>query len=719
MDSAPSSPQLRRVLRFPRHQRSQSSEDEIIAPPKQKSPKKKFGSLKLPSRKSRNKNSSVDLPKPDDAEKHYKSRSSIDTTSTQSDYDENEIIDIFEFLRTSNPVATMVEQEQTKQAGQEKEEPASFDGDILDIIRTPVRELIQRSNSNLGRVPSEAANADSAEELDTGMESPNFACADDTAVNISNEVVAEEMDQLINLLEIIKNSPHASKRSTEIREESNDNSAVPTEPMKDQTDECSELIESIKKLKSSLSIEKPGVVQSNQSSTEIAIQEMDDVEVMPSDLNEIPSLILPTPTPHNSFFDDEVCDDIKESQQREQQSTQQINNRSQKMFLFEAHSILQRLLQIGRKKVSKMPHKSGTPVMEQSEGSAPSDFDQIPVHALHTMPNAVILCSMKRDQDPYDDLKDGCDNCNTYTDPIALDREFQLEKDIINTLLKDCIVNYDDMMIIKKLGEGAYANVYLAQVPNHGMCAVKIFKPHTNRLEYLKLFAHEVRCLRKCQEIPFTVKFKGACMFPKCCIVLEYVNGGSLANYLKEHKLTNREILKVSRDIADCVRQLHSLSPPILHRDIHLENILVHLDPTTKKVIRAVLGDFGIAKEKSKKGLQQLTATGHARYRAPEISKRQPYSKKVDSYQFGTCLFELLTGKIIYEGCTDLEVCQMRANGDMPEIPLSVPNKLKKLILRCWNASPKSRPGFKDILKTLDKQTRKLDKSITSSEDQN
>src|SRR5688572_8588608 len=94
-----------------------------------------------------------------------------------------------------------------------------------------------------------------------------------------------------------------------------------------------------------------------------------------------------------------------------------------------------------------------------------------------------------------------------------------------------------------------------------------------------------------CLYVPKMVPITSICSDLLSCIILEYVNGGSLASYLKEHRLTNREILKVSRNIAECVKQLHSLSPPILHRDIHLENILVHVDPASKKIVRAVLGD--------------------------------------------------------------------------------------------------------------------------------
>lgn len=74
---------------------------------------------------------------------------------------------------------------------------------------------------------------------------------------------------------------------------------------------------------------------------------------------------------------------------------------------------------------------------------------------------------------------------------------------------------------------------------------------------------------------------------------------------------------------------LHSLHPPIIHRDLSPSNILLHLD-NNGNVYEALLSDFGIARGKDEKGLQLLSPVGHPRYRAPEVSKKQPYSKKVD-----------------------------------------------------------------------------------------
>lgn len=74
---------------------------------------------------------------------------------------------------------------------------------------------------------------------------------------------------------------------------------------------------------------------------------------------------------------------------------------------------------------------------------------------------------------------------------------------------------------------------------------------------------------------------------------------------------------------------LHSLHPPIIHRDLSPSNILLHID-NNGVVCGAVLSDFGIARGKDEKGLQLLSPVGHPRYRAPEVSKKQPYSKKVD-----------------------------------------------------------------------------------------
>jgi len=280
------------------------------------------------------------------------------------------------------------------------------------------------------------------------------------------------------------------------------------------------------------------------------------------------------------------------------------------------------------------------------------------------------------------------------------------EIDVINQIIsKEYLVKYEDICFGKKIGEGAYAEVFEANYKGEPV-AIKAVKKGSCRQHQLRIFAREVSCLRRVVGVDKMVQMKGACVQPTCCILLEYFPCGSVEDLVKNHrKLNFDEALKVAKDIADGMKTLHAMRPAIMHRDITCQNILVRLD-SSGNIDSAVLTDFGIARWKDQKGAQTLSPLGHPRYRAPEVSSKRPYTKKVDVYCFGSCLYELFSGCKVMEGLSDMEVCRMRILGKLPTIPESVPDLMSKLIARCWEANPKHRPSFKEIAKVLEKKLK-------------
>jgi len=282
----------------------------------------------------------------------------------------------------------------------------------------------------------------------------------------------------------------------------------------------------------------------------------------------------------------------------------------------------------------------------------------------------------------------------------------QIEKEILeNIITAEHLIKYEDLKFLEKIGEGAYAEVYKCEM-NGEIFAVKVLKSVGLRHQQLRIFAREVGCLRRVAEVDKAVNLKGACVHPKCCIVLEFYCCGSVEDLLKTNrKLSLQEALSCARDVAEAMKELHSMKPPLIHRDISCQNILLRVD-VNGDIIKAVLSDFGIARCKEQKGPQLLSPLGHPRYRAPEITSKHPYTKKVDVYCFGSSLYELVTGQKVMEGLSDIEVCRLRLAGKIPTIPPTVPKGIAKLILSCWDLSPKRRPSFKEILRVLEKKLR-------------
>jgi hypothetical protein len=222
----------------------------------------------------------------------------------------------------------------------------------------------------------------------------------------------------------------------------------------------------------------------------------------------------------------------------------------------------------------------------------------------------------------------------TITNPPRIQKpdqtsyEYLLERELISTIIQDgYLVDYDDIIPIRKVGEGAFAEVFEALLHNCDSLsrfqgsqsgtttrkvAVKRLKGVApNRVSQLKVFAREVSCLKRASQSckPETVvNLIGACIVPHLCIVMDFVEGGSMADFLfgnnslcisSQNKLTLLEALRCAIDIGEGIKQLHSLNPPIIHRDVHLQNVLVKLNTSpsaTNKIGKLLLGDFGIAR---------------------------------------------------------------------------------------------------------------------------
>lgn len=155
--------------------------------------------------------------------------------------------------------------------------------------------------------------------------------------------------------------------------------------------------------------------------------------------------------------------------------------------------------------------------------------------------------------------------------------------------------------------------------------------------------------------------------------------------------------MRIGREVAEGMKYLHALKPPILHRDLSLGNIFLH--PSIDG--RVCIGDFGIAVDKPKRGSVRFSKNGNPRYRyselsttalicfvcssfllrrAPEVSNGEPYSRKADVYSFGNLLFELLTRQIPFADVEDNKVAELIAKGYTPRFPdvCNVPDKLRK-----------------------------------------
>ncbi len=175
------------------------------------------------------------------------------------------------------------------------------------------------------------------------------------------------------------------------------------------------------------------------------------------------------------------------------------------------------------------------------------------------------------------------------------------------------------------------------------------------------------------------------------CIVMELVQGETLAQRLRRGPLDMGTALPVAREIAAALEEAHAAG--IVHRDLKTENVI--LTPAG----RAKVLDFGIAKHLASGGETSLTVAGviigTCRAMSPEQAQGHEIDARSDLFSFGTLLYEIVTGKSPFlaspETATLLRICHFRQRPAREENP-EVPEALSVLIDRLLAKNPQDRP---------------------------
>ncbi|KAL3688381.1 hypothetical protein R1sor_014690 [Riccia sorocarpa] len=227
--------------------------------------------------------------------------------------------------------------------------------------------------------------------------------------------------------------------------------------------------------------------------------------------------------------------------------------------------------------------------------------------------------------------------------------------------------------------------------------------------QLVRKFKDELALLLKLRH-PNVVQFLGAVtQSSPMMIVTEYLNGGSLRDFMKQGRLEPQKAVALALDIARGMSYLHAHKPEaVVHRDLKPSNLLLRDDNSHIKVANFGLSHSVKNLDDSVEDSVSLKHSGSfCRYMAPEIHRHQPYDKSVDVFSFGLILQEMMEGRRPFHDVEeDTEVARKYDEGkERPPFRHGgrrYPPLLRELIEECWDAEPAKRPSFSKIIPRLE-----------------
>jgi eukaryotic-like serine/threonine-protein kinase len=249
--------------------------------------------------------------------------------------------------------------------------------------------------------------------------------------------------------------------------------------------------------------------------------------------------------------------------------------------------------------------------------------------------------------------------------------------------------------IVRKLGSGGMANVYLAEDQELGRrVAIKILNDrHAGDEQFVERFRREAKNAAGLSH-PNIVSIydRGEATEGTYYIAMEYLDGRSLKELIVSRGPAPIPIaIDYTRQILAALRFAHRNG--VIHRDIKPHNILVDSEGRVK------VTDFGIARaEQAGASAQQMTEAGSiigtAQYLSPEQARGTQVDATSDLYSLGIVLYELLTGTVPFSGETPVEIAMkhLSAIPDPPsELRHDVPHALDMVVLRALAKDPRDR----------------------------
>lgn len=252
--------------------------------------------------------------------------------------------------------------------------------------------------------------------------------------------------------------------------------------------------------------------------------------------------------------------------------------------------------------------------------------------------------------------------------------------------------------LFERIGEGGMSVVYKAKDKLlNRFVAIKILKPQfINDHKFIDSFRRESQAAASMSHPNivniYDVGREGNIHY----IVMELIEGRALSDYIKSQgAMSYPKVIALSKQIAAALSFAHKNH--IIHRDVKPHNVMITPNGTAK------ITDFGIAKAVNAATIVDNTdgIVGSVHYFSPEQARGGYVDEKSDIYSLGIVMYEMLTGRVPFDGDNPVNIALMHINGEMvppSKLVAGVPPALEHIIMKCTDKYPVNRYASADEL---------------------
>jgi serine/threonine protein kinase len=257
--------------------------------------------------------------------------------------------------------------------------------------------------------------------------------------------------------------------------------------------------------------------------------------------------------------------------------------------------------------------------------------------------------------------------------------------------------------VIEELGKGGMGKVYkVLDTKINENVALKLLKPEIAADEKtIERFQNELKFARKVSHKNicrmYDLNEEGGALY----ITMEYVPGEDLKSLIRRiGQFSVGKARSVGKQVGEGLAEAHRLG--VVHRDLKPQNIMIDRDGNAR------IMDFGIARSLKGKGITEAgVMIGTPEYMSPEQVDGKEADNRADIYALGVILYEMLAGRVPFEGDTALSIA-LKHKTEMPKDPrefnASIPEDFSRLILKCLEKDKAKRyQNAEEVLVNLSK----------------